>query len=80
MDYKELVKPYQPEAIKKLQEWIQINSVDDPSTSHVNQPFGKGVNEALKYIGELAKQKGFKVDYCDGYCTEISYGTKGKLI
>ena len=79
IDYKKLAKKYHNEIVENLTKWININSVYDESTIKENAPFGKGVSEALNYIATLAKEKGFNVDTCDGYCVEISYG-KGDLI
>ena len=79
IDFKKLLKPYEKESIKNLQEWIKINSVDDESTATQEHPFGEGVANALEFIAKLAEKEGFNVDRCDGYCTEISYG-EGPLI
>lgn len=75
MDYKKITKKYHKDVITSLQNWIKINSVYDETTKKRNAPFGKGVHDALEYIASLAEEKGFKVDRCNGYCTEISYGT-----
>ena len=75
----ELSKKYFEKAVYSLKNWIQINSIYDESTKTKDMPFGKGVSDALKYIGELALEDGFDVDYCEGYCTEISFGN-GPLI
>ena len=80
MDYNELVKGYYDEAINKLKEWIKIDSVYDEQTKTEEHPFGYGVHSALEYIACLAEKKGFNVDRCDGYCTEISYGEGKRLI
>ena len=74
-----LVEPYIENAIKTLGEWIQINSIHDDKTISKNKPYGEGVYRALRFIGELAKKDGFKVDYCDGHATEITFG-EGPLI
>ena len=70
---------YFNESILNLQKWININSIYDASTVSKDAPFGKGVKEALQFIGNIALNDGFEVDFCDGYCTEISFG-KGPLI
>ena len=80
MDYNQIVREYYDEAISKLKEWIQIDSVYDQQTVTVEHPFGEGVHQALEFIASLAEKKGFEVDRCDGYCTEIAYGTGPKLI
>lgn len=63
-----------------LKKFVSINSVYDESTKTKEMPFGKGVDEALKFIGNLGEQYGFKVDYCDGYCTELTIGDGDRLI
>ena len=77
--YSELAKKYYPEALESLVNFIKINSVNDESTVSDDKPFGKGVRDALDYVGNLAIKLGFNVDWCDHYCTEISYG-EGELI
>lgn len=78
-DINVLAEKYYDEAITSLQKWIQINSIFDEKTITKNNPFGKGVGNALEYIALLGEKEGFNVDRCDGYCTEISYGN-GPLI
>ncbi len=73
-DYLKLTKPYFEKALRTLQEFVKIPSVYDASTITKNMPYGKGVNDALIYIGELAKSDGFEVSYCDGHCVEIRHG------
>ena len=72
-------KKYYEEALDKLISFLKINSIYDEKTISEDAPFGKGVKEALDYIASLALENGFNVDYCDHYCTEISYG-EGKLL
>ena len=77
--YSELAKKYYPDALESLVNFIKINSVNDESTVSDDKPFGQGVRDALDYVGNLAIKLGFNVDWCDHYCTEISYG-EGELI
>ena len=74
MDYKKLVKNYEQEALKTLQELICINSVYDASTISKNAPYGQGVENAMKFMNDLALKDGFNVDRCDNRCIEISCG------
>ena len=76
---KQHAEKYFKVSILTLQKWININSIYDASTVSEGAPFGKGVKEALEFIGNLAIKDGFEVDFCDGYCTEISFGN-GPLI
>ena len=73
---REKSKAYYEEALKTLTDFIKINSIHDESTIDLKneKPFGEGVYKALRFIGSTAEQMGFKVDYCDGYCDEISFG------
>lgn len=77
---KKLAKNYEKIGVLALQEMVHRNSVYDPKTIEKGAPYGKGVKEALDYIGKLAKGYGFEVDYCEGYATEISFGSEGPLI
>jgi succinyl-diaminopimelate desuccinylase len=70
-----LAQNYQNTAIDLLSKWIQIDSVYDETTIEVGAPFGRGVMQALRYIGAIAEKDGFEVSYNDGYATEISFGT-----
>ena len=72
--YSTWLNAYQQEAITQLQRWIQIPSVHDDKTISVGKPYGETVYQALQFIGKLAEKDGFKVDYCDGHVTEITYG------
>ncbi|NMV82601.1 MAG: M20 family metallopeptidase [Erysipelotrichia bacterium] len=80
LDYIELTNPYRKNAIRALQEMIKINSVYDEKTISNLSPYGSGVDQALKYIGRLARQFGFEVDYCDNRLTEMTFGKGEKLI
>lgn len=68
------LKTYHQEAIRQLQRWIQIPSVHDERTITKGKPYGETVYQALQFIGKLAEQDGFQVDYCDGHVTEITFG------
>ena len=71
INYQELTKPYQEEMMKSLKEFIAINSVYDELTVDKENPFGKGVSKALKYIENLAKKDGFIVKNYDNMVVEI---------
>lgn len=77
--FQTFAEAYFAEATSNLASWIQINSIHDETTIASNKPYGKGVYEALRFIGKLAEKDGFKVDYCKGHATEITFG-KGPLI
>ncbi|MCR4561633.1 MAG: Sapep family Mn(2+)-dependent dipeptidase [Bacilli bacterium] len=79
-NFKKLAKNYYSLAEKALQEFVRIPSVYDEKTIKDGQPFGKEVKRALDYLAKLGEDYGFKVDKCDGYCTELSIGESGPLI
>lgn len=80
MELEEFVKQNLSEALDNLSKWIQINSIDDSINAKPLKPFGEGVYNALQFIARLAKDAGFEVDECEGYCTEIKLGNGPKLI
>ncbi len=80
MEFKNLLSIYKDEALENLISWIKINSIHDEKTISKGKPFGQGVYEALEFIAKLAEEKGFEVDRCDGYCTEIKWGNGKKII
>ena len=69
--YKELTASYEAEMMKKLKDFIAIDSTYDESTVDENNPFGKGVSKALQYIADLARKDGFIVNNYDNYLVEI---------
>ena len=69
--YQELTKPYQEEMMKSLKEFVAIDSVYDEKSQDAQNPFGKGVSAALKYIENLAKKDGFIVKNYDNMVVEI---------
>ena len=80
-NFKKLAKPYHENAILALQEFVRKQSVYDPTTIAEGAPYGKGVKSALDYVAKLGRDYGFKVDTCNGYCTELSFGEdNGPLI
>ena len=79
-NFKKLAKVYEDNALKALQAFVRKESVYDPKTISKGAPYGEGVKSALDYLGQLATNYGFKVDYCDGYATEISIGDEGPII
>jgi len=79
-DYAKLVAPYKEEALETLKKYIAIPSVLDPSTADESMPFGKGVDTALAFVADLGEKMGFKVDRCDNYITELTYGEGDKTL
>ena len=79
-NFKKLAKTYYETALMALQELVKRNSVYDETTISKGAPFGEGVKSALDFVAKLGKDYGFKVDTCEGYATEISFGEKGTLV
>lgn len=79
-DYADLVAPYKEEALETLKKYIAIPSVLDEKTASEKMPFGKGVDTALAFVADLGKKMGFKVDRCDNYITELTYGEGKKTL
>lgn len=80
IDFKEIVLSNKDYIIKTLQELLRINSEYDESTKCETMPFGKGINDALKYMEHLAINDGFEVINDDGYALEVSYGSGSKSV
>ena len=77
-EYDKLTAKYQKELLKSLSEFVAIDSVYDESTKDEENPFGKGVTNALNYITELAKKDGFEVTNYDNMVVEILCGEGDK--
>lgn len=80
MNYYNLMKPYFAEMRLALLRLVSIDSTYDEKTVTESMPFGKGVDDALKFVLDLGLRYGFKVDSCDGYCSELTIGSGDKLI
>ena len=80
MNYKRLLKQYKVDMIDTVRRFVEIPSVNNPKTVTKEMPFGKEVDNALKFVGQLGERFGFEVDYCDGYATELTIGSGKKLI
>ncbi|MCR5079260.1 MAG: Sapep family Mn(2+)-dependent dipeptidase [Bacilli bacterium] len=80
-NFKKLAQNYHGLAEGALVEFVKKKSVYDASTIEKGAPFGKGVKGALDFIANLGEEYGFDVDRCDGYATEISFGSgSGPLV
>lgn len=79
-NFKKLAKGYENKAVGSLKEFMKINSVYDASTVREGAPYGAGVRKALGFVGRVGKEFGWKVNYVDGYCTELTIGEEGPLI
>lgn len=79
MNYAKLLTGYYDEMLETLKAFCSIPSEYDEKSKTKTKPFGKHVDRALKFIGEVGKKNGFSIDYCDGYATEMTIG-KGKKV
>ncbi len=73
-NFKKLSKGYEKEALSVLSEFVKKKSVYDGESIKDGAPFGAGVKSALDYVAKKGQEYGFKVDTCQGYCTELTYG------
>lgn len=70
---------YKNEMVDRLSSFVSINSIYDKDSVDDDNPFGKGVTNALNYVYEMAISDGFEAHNYDNYCVEISYG-EGQII
>lgn len=80
MFFKESIEKNKKIILENLKNLLKINSEYDESTVTSEMPFGKGINDSLKYMESLAIADGFDVFNADGYALEISYGQAKKTI
>lgn len=73
-EYEKLVEKYEKDLLKSLNEFVAIDSVYDAETADEQNPYGKGVSTALKYIEKLAKKDGFIATNYDNRVVEILCG------
>ncbi len=77
--YKEVLKR-KDELIKKTVELLQINSELTEFDPKSKTPFGKGINDSLLYMLDLAEKDGFSTLNADGYAGHIEYGNQDDYI
>lgn len=80
MDFKKVINENKDLMLKTLKELLQIRSVLDETQMTKEHPFGPGIDEALKYMLNLAKEDGFETINDEGYAGHISYGDNEKDI
>lgn len=80
MNYLKLAKSKELDLINTLSKWIKSKGLEDYTTAQENAPFGKEVYDALEFMANLGEKDGFIVDRCNGYCTEIEYGSGLEMI
>lgn len=79
-DFTDIVNSNKELIVKKLQELLQIKSVLDETTISDEMPFGKGINDCLDYMMNLASNDGFKTNRDGGYAGEVSYGNGDEIV
>lgn len=72
--YETITKNYQETMLNNLSKFVAINSVYDEKTVSKENPFGKGVSKALKFMEDLARKDGFEVNNYDNKVVEIIAG------
>lgn len=77
-EIEEVIDSNKNEMIEKLSEFVSINSIYDENSVDKDNPFGRGVTNALKYFENMARNDGFKVTNYNNYCVEVTYG-EGEL-
>ena len=78
--FKKLSQEYEKPLLANLRQFVAINSVYDEKTISDENPFGKGVSQALNFIEKLALTDDFKVTNYDNKVVEIIVGEGDKNI
>lgn len=78
--FDKITKNYQKTLLSTLKEFVRINSQYDETTQSPENPFGKGVSDALNFIANLAERDGFTVNNYGNKVVEILYGTGEKNV
>ena len=63
-----------------LIELLKIKSVYDEKSASTSMPYGKGVNDALLFMKQLAIKDGFKVEEYDGHAISLEFGSGTRRI
>jgi succinyl-diaminopimelate desuccinylase len=75
MNFYELVLSRQDEIMEKMKELLRIPSVLDKFDPSSETPFGEGIQQALDYMLDLAKEDGFITKNINNYAAHIEYGS-----
>ncbi|HNX15894.1 MAG TPA: Sapep family Mn(2+)-dependent dipeptidase [Bacilli bacterium] len=78
--YQKLARNYHDLLLENLTSFVAIDSTYDQSSVDENNPFGKGVSQALNFVADLAKKDGFIVNNYDNKVVEILLGEGKKNI
>ena len=77
--YDTITEQYHDILLENLSKFVAIKSVYDEKTVSKENPFGKGVTNALNFISGIAKEDGFEVNNYANKVVEITCG-EGKNI
>lgn len=72
------IESYRDQIIHHSQELVKIKSVED--TPQPGMPFGEGINRALNYMLNLAKEMGFETANVDGYAGHADFGQGDEIV
>ena len=76
--FEDIITSLKDDFIKSIQEFVSINSVEGIPMD--GMPFGKGVDDALRFTLSLGERLGFRTFYGDGYYGYIEMGEGEELI
>ena len=77
--FSEYIDGYKDFIVSKTCELIRIPSVFDVCDDFC-LPFGKGVNDSLLFMLDLASSLGFRTKNVDGYCGFVEFGSGDDLV
>lgn len=66
--------------LDKLIDFLKIPSVLDETTAAEGAPFGKSIQEALRFMLDLGGSDGFTVKNLSGYAGHIEYGSGNEIV
>ena len=72
VDFKKMISDSKDDMVSCAQNLIRIKSVQEEAQP--GMPFGKGMNDALEYVLEVAGEMGFVTRNLDGYCGYAELG------
>lgn len=78
--FSKITKPYKDLMLQRIREFCAIDSVYDEDSKDKENPFGKGVTKALKYIQNVARNDGYEVNNYNNMVVEILIGKGNKNI
>lgn len=77
-ELEKILEKYKDEMVEKLQEFIRIESVAVSKGEECTKetPFGKGSAEAIHFMMDLGREKGFSVRNYDNMICELDFGER----